>query len=228
MATLVVVRHGQASLGADDYDVLSALGWRQSRALGRYWAENGEHFDGVFVGPRRRQRETLQGVGEGLEAEDRGWPRAEPLAEFDEHQAAEVVHHYSGQFEGREPEDPRERNRWFLKAFQRLSRQWVRGDLATPDHLEPWHTFRRRIDGALDGLMARSVPGGRHVVFTSGGVMAVAVGRALGLDDERVMELSWRIRNASYSRFLISGERFSLDTFNETPHLNDHQMLTMV
>jgi len=28
MATIYVIRHGQASFGADDYDKLSPLGWR--------------------------------------------------------------------------------------------------------------------------------------------------------------------------------------------------------
>ena len=34
MAELLVIRHGQASFGQDDYDVLSDLGHQQSRAVG--------------------------------------------------------------------------------------------------------------------------------------------------------------------------------------------------
>ena len=41
MAELVLIRHGQASFGADDYDKLSDMGWRQSRWLGEYFAERG-------------------------------------------------------------------------------------------------------------------------------------------------------------------------------------------
>ena len=37
MSMLHLVRHGQASFGADDYDKLSELGWQQSRRLGEYW-----------------------------------------------------------------------------------------------------------------------------------------------------------------------------------------------
>ena len=44
MAELVLVRHGQASFGAADYDKLSDLGWRQSRWLGEYFAERGITF----------------------------------------------------------------------------------------------------------------------------------------------------------------------------------------
>ena len=35
MSAIHLVRHGQASFGADDYDLLSALGERQSRVLGQ-------------------------------------------------------------------------------------------------------------------------------------------------------------------------------------------------
>ena len=34
MAVIYLVRHGQASWDADDYDVLSETGWEQSRLLG--------------------------------------------------------------------------------------------------------------------------------------------------------------------------------------------------
>jgi len=39
MGTLYLVRHGQASFGAADYDNLSELGHKQSARLGEYWRE---------------------------------------------------------------------------------------------------------------------------------------------------------------------------------------------
>ena len=38
MSILTLVRHGQGSFFAGDYDVLSTAGAEQSRSLGRYWA----------------------------------------------------------------------------------------------------------------------------------------------------------------------------------------------
>ena len=66
MAELILVRHGQASFGADDYDKLSDLGWRQSRWLGEYLAARGTRFDRVIRGSLRRHTETLDGIGEGM------------------------------------------------------------------------------------------------------------------------------------------------------------------
>jgi broad specificity phosphatase PhoE len=66
MAELILVRHGQASFGAENYDKLSELGWRQSRWLGEYFAERGASFDRVIRGSLRRHDETLRGIGEGM------------------------------------------------------------------------------------------------------------------------------------------------------------------
>ena len=54
MGTLYLVRHGQASFGADDYDQLSALGQRQAQRLGAYFQEKGLQFDAVLMGTLRR------------------------------------------------------------------------------------------------------------------------------------------------------------------------------
>ena len=61
MGTLYLVRHGQASFGAEDYDHLSELGRRQSVRLGEYFAERGIHFDGLIAGTLRRHKQTLEG-----------------------------------------------------------------------------------------------------------------------------------------------------------------------
>ena len=50
MGQLYLVRHGQASLGAADYDQLSSLGERQSQRLGEHWRSQGLHFDAVITG----------------------------------------------------------------------------------------------------------------------------------------------------------------------------------
>ena len=76
MGTLYLVRHGQASFGAADYDQLSDLGQRQSERLGRYWAERGLHFDAVITGTLRRHAQTWAGIarGAGLDLPPTEWP----------------------------------------------------------------------------------------------------------------------------------------------------------
>ena len=68
----------------------------------------------------------------------------------------------------------------------------------------------------------------RVAAFTSGGPVAVAMGLALNLNDEKTLELSWMVRNAAVSEFLFSRGRFSLMTFNTVPHLTSPQLLTFI
>src|ERR1051325_12220972 len=60
MSVLTLIRHGQASFFEANYDQLSALGERQSRALGEYWSRRGIVFDEVYTGPRVRQQKSAQ------------------------------------------------------------------------------------------------------------------------------------------------------------------------
>ena len=58
MGNLYLVRHGQASFGAEDYDNLSELGRKQAVRLGEYFRDNGQSFDTVFTGTLRRHGQT--------------------------------------------------------------------------------------------------------------------------------------------------------------------------
>ena len=66
MGTLHLVRHGQASFGAEDYDQLSALGARQCLALGQHYARRGVRFAGVLRGSLRRHQQSLAAFAEGF------------------------------------------------------------------------------------------------------------------------------------------------------------------
>ena len=50
MSVVLLVRHGQASFGAEDYDRLSALGEEQSRLLGSSLAARGVRPEVVVRG----------------------------------------------------------------------------------------------------------------------------------------------------------------------------------
>ena len=91
---------------------------------------------------------------------------------------------------------------------------------------ESWRTFVNRVQNGIALVRSNLKKSSRAVVFTSGGPIAVAAGLALGIKDEPILELSWNSRNASYSDFLCSGERFSLSSFNSFPHLDDAGLLT--
>ncbi len=229
MSTLLLIRHGQASLGEDDYDRLSPLGEQQGRSLGQYLAQIGRGFDRVFVGPRRRHRQTHEAAAEAVADAGLPFPEPEHLGSFDEHQCPEVLAHHRQDLATRlglngNSDDLQS----YLKLFRQGSLMWVRGELETPNHLEDWNAFRRRIRDDLEDIRQRvTEPKARVAVFTSGGAVAAAVGIALGLDDEKIIELSWSIRNGSLTELHFSKRGLGLAGFNAVP-FRDPALLTYV
>lgn len=248
MGLLYLIRHGQASADGEDYDRLSPLGVEQGRVLGEFWAGRGLTFDRVFVGPRRRHRGTHDAVAEVYRRRGLPWPEPELLPELDEHHGQKIFESYLARLLPSEPS--RER---FLAMYMEQNRQWVRGEIETPPELEPWAAFRTRVAAGLAKLTSGGPPfqksgpedrgpRGRNVAtFTSGGAVATAVGQALGLDDEKIIELSWRVRNAAVSELLFSSSggaapsdsrrpasRLTLHTFNTIPHLTEPRLLTYI
>src|SRR5690242_3185147 len=85
MGMVLLVRHGQASFGADDYDVLSETGFEQSRVLGRFLAEAGIEPGAVLSGAMKRQRDTAAAMAEAagwrvVPELDEGWDEFDHLA----------------------------------------------------------------------------------------------------------------------------------------------------
>lgn len=91
MGTLHLVRHGQASFGAADYDQLSDLGRRQAVQLGRHWADRGIRFDAVITGSLKRHAQTWEGIAEGagLDLQPLVWPG---LNEYDSEAVIRAIH----------------------------------------------------------------------------------------------------------------------------------------
>ena len=92
MGNLYLIRHGQASFGAEDYDVLSAVGVRQSQALGEHLAQLGVRLDRCVAGDLRRQQDTARLALEALHASGCAVPAVETDAAFNEFDADGVIH----------------------------------------------------------------------------------------------------------------------------------------
>jgi hypothetical protein len=78
----------------------------------------------------------------------------------------------------------------------------------------------------LDKFLGAGTRGERVAIFTSGGPIAVGTQRALHLSSESTLQMTWMSRNASWSEFLYSAERFTLSSFNIHEHIVDLAMRT--
>lgn len=214
MGTLYLVRHGQASFGADDYDRLSELGRRQCVRLGEWFRRKGIVFEAALVGTLRRQIESLQAIDEGLAAQ----PAIEPLSwpglnEYDSHAVIRSVH----------PQPlPRAANAEEVRQHFRLLRdglaRWMAG-ATQPDGMPSYAEFSAGVAGALEHVRTRH--GGDVLLVASGGPIATAVGQVLGLAPEATIELNLRIRNSAVTEFVFHPKRHHLLTYNTLPHLDD-------
>ena len=211
MGTLYLVRHGQASFGADDYDKLSELGHRQSVRLGEFFALKGIRFDAVIAGTLRRHLETLAGIREGLQQQGEHLPW-DGLNEYDSEAVIATVHPEKLV----KPTSPE-----MYRAHFRLLRdglaQWMAG-IASPRGMPSYPQFVAGVTGALDHVRARH-HGGNVLIVSSGGPISTAVGQVLGVRPEVTIELNLRIRNTSITEFAFTPKRHMLVSYNAIPHL---------
>jgi broad specificity phosphatase PhoE len=212
MGTLYLVRHGQASFGAADYDQLSELGQRQSQRLGAWFRECGTRFDAVLTGTLRRHAQTLAGIEQGLQM--RHVALALPgLNEYDSDAVVRAIH--PGPIA--EAETPGQVRQHF-RLLRRGLAQWMAG--ATQPAGMPTHAeFVAGVVQALDHVRAEHVDG-TVLMVSSGGPIATAIGHVLGLGTEATIDLNMHIRNSAVSEFKVGPKRHTLITFNTLPHLD--------
>ncbi|WP_159914992.1 histidine phosphatase family protein [Pantoea sp. 18069] len=213
MGTLYLVRHGQASFGADDYDQLSARGLDQARRLGEYWRERSLVFDAVLVGSLRRHRQTLDGIGEGLEGLQAPVTTLPGLNEYDSHALLTAIHPQPLP----RPDTPELYRQHFRLLCDALA-QWMAG-VISPKGMPSWDEFSAGVHGALEQV--RQQHAGQNVLLvSSGGPISAAVGQVLGTTPEATIALNMRIRNSAVTEFSISPRRLMLQTFNTLNHLD--------
>lgn len=216
MSTLFLVRHGQASFGAANYDQLSALGERQVAHLREHFSRIGQQLDTLYSGTLQRQRATaaiLDGTdGRGVRIVDA----------FDEYDAGSLIKRHAEltgtPLTALQGQSATLDHRAFQRRLETVGRAWVAGELDHPD-LETWSSFRRRVATGLETVMNEEGRSRQIVVATSAGVIGAAVAHVLKLDDAEALRLSWVVLNASITRIRYDGHRCSLDAFNAVPHL---------
>jgi broad specificity phosphatase PhoE len=215
MGTLYLVRHGQASFGAADYDNLSALGQQQSLRLGEYFRQKGLTFEAVLTGTLRRHLQTYAAIRDGgaFDMAELQWPG---LNEFDSEAVITTVHPYKLE----KPDTP-ELYRHHFRLLRDGLTQWMNG-VVSPKDMPSYLEFKQGVIQALDHI--RKNCDGNVLIVSSGGPIATAVGHVLGTTPETTIELNMRLRNSAITEFAFNPKRHTLVTFNTLPHLEhaDH------
>ncbi len=203
MGQILVVRHGQASFGADDYDVLSATGEEQARVLGRSLA--GLVPDLVVHGSLVRQRRTAQ-----LAAGAAGWTA--PLREDPRWNELESLSQFAV-VSGSTPDvaDRAAFQEWYEAAMER----WAGGE-HDHDYTESYAGFTDRANAALADLASE----GTVVAVSSGGPIAAIATVLLDGGPATYRRLLPGLVNTGITR-VVSGRRgLTLLSLNEHQHLS--------
>ena len=211
MGTVYLVRHGQASFGAADYDQLSELGARQCHALGQYLAARGLTFEAVLRGSLRRHTQSLealtQGYGDLPAALE--WPG---LNEYDSEALIRAIH--PGPLA--KPDSP-EVYRAHFRLLRDALAAWMAGRVA-PVGMPSYADWVAGITAALDHVRAKHT--GNVLVVSSGGPISTVVGQVLNTPPQTTIELNLRIRNSALTELAYTPKRHMLVAYNHLPHLD--------
>jgi broad specificity phosphatase PhoE len=236
MSEIYLVRHGQARLFTEDYDRLSDLGVGQAEALGHSWIEQGIRPKHVWSGTLKRQIRTARSVGEIFTRNGEHWPESSVSEQLNEYPAEEILRSLGRQLRETEPKiqaladafeaavDPDDRYRHFHRLLVAVTACWVSGDYQCAGVPISWAEWSGSVRNALRRIMQATDRGESVAVFTSGGPIGVSMQTILGAPDIKAAELNWRIHNGSVTRFTFSGERVSLDRFNDVAHLKSENL----
>ncbi|MDU9392931.1 histidine phosphatase family protein [Pseudomonas sp. zfem002] len=224
MGSIYLIRHGQASFGCDDYDVLSSIGMRQSEALGAHLVQLGVQFDRCLAGDLRRQQDTARLALGAMHDAGIAVPEVETDVAFNEFDADAVIRALLPGLLPDEPEalhvlrNAREHRAEFQRLFALIVQRWHSGQYDR-EGLESWAAFVQRTGDGLQRVLDQAAGGGNIAIFTSGGTIAALLHRITGVSPSQAFELNWQIINTSLNQLKFRGSEVTLASFNSQAHL---------
>jgi broad specificity phosphatase PhoE len=215
MAVIYLIRHGQASFGAANYDELSAMGHIQAAHVGRWLATvNAGQVDRLIGGSLKRHQQTAQGA---IQAWQDRLPSAKLPALETDPRLNEYDHIDFLEVAKRELAadsfslNPAMSRTEFHKMFELAFSRWTKPDYAH-QYKEPFERFQTRVLAGLEALLAANRP--TTIVFSSGGAIATIVQAMMGLDTQRMMSINTLMANAAVTKVVFSGSKRSVAYFN--------------
>jgi broad specificity phosphatase PhoE len=208
MTAVYLVRHGQASFGAADYDTLSPVGHQQAAVLGAELRRREVDVHAVWSGTLRRQRGTADACLEaaGLDLPVREDPR------WNEYDHLGLVP--SGQPAG----DLAEASRNFQHKLDEAIEAWMTGDHRNGS-TGTWVEFSGGVRAALAEVFADLAKSTAALVFTSAGVISAICAALLSAPQPATyLALNRTMPNAAITKLVSGRSGVSLVSVNEHGH----------
>jgi len=195
VGSIYLIRHGQASFGADDYDVLSPIGIRQAEVLGAHLAQLGIRLDRSLSGDLRRQQHTANSALQQLRESAITVPQLEVDAAFNEFDADAVIRALLPDMLLEEPEalhilrNAAQNRAEFQRLFAKLIGRWISAEYDKPG-LQSWQGFVEQVQGGLTRLLEQADSKQNIAVFTSGGTITALLHLITGIAPAQAFELN--------------------------------------
>ncbi|GAC14344.1 histidine phosphatase family protein [Aliiglaciecola lipolytica] len=221
MTAIYLIRHGQASFGQQNYDMLSNMGHQQALLLGKALGARIGKFDKVYLGSMLRHKQTLENclTGMAVEYDETSWHIDSAWNEYDHN---DIIAQMGPQF----ADAPSVKN-WLLtqpnpkaafeKLFNDAMNRWMSA-MHCSDYIESWDVYQTRIKVALENVITNCKGAKKVAVFTSGGPISVVSQYLLGIAAKNVMQVNWTLVNCSVTKLVATQSRVFLSTLNEHSH----------
>ena len=216
MASIILIRHGQASFGAANYDQLSGLGRRQAQLLNNYFSDCGITLDAIYCGTLARQRQTAEIATKNQLAETPF--HIDPR--FNEIRNDEQFEFLLPELIQRNPsvaklvDKAKSDSKSYQKVLEQVFQLWV-SSKDDDSVIQSWQHYSDQVEEAMKDLIKREGSGKNIGLFTSGGTIATIVSQVLGLDGSFAYRFYEPVINASMTRLLYNQEKVSLSSFND-------------
>lgn len=201
---------------------MSEKGVKQSISLGKKLKKRNLIFDNVVVGPLKRHIQTFNGINEGY-GQDLGNPLV--IDEFSENQLMEIAQYFIPKMLNTKKNIKElmseipfwKRKKTFLKYFNIIAQQWINDELNLSDkNFESYKSFKNRVKIAKDKVAEIMKEDSKTMVVSSGGTITGIYAECHPLSAEEIMQLNFKIKNASISLFTNQNDTFTLKTFNRS------------
>ena len=221
---LLVMRHGQAMFGNDNYDELSVLGLQQAEQTGAFFKSRAWQFDKIYLGPRHRHAQTLQGVLAGMygsyNSQDTMWKEIAhidtALDEFAD--GSKVLQSAKKRILAAKEIWPASRREQLVLYVQELH-GWANGEFVIDDCVSA-DDFKQGAAAWLAGLMQHHKQRGEHILaVTSAGTIAAMLCSVLQLPASQLAEFTIAMYNASLTHLLFRDDSITVRMFNSAHHL---------
>jgi broad specificity phosphatase PhoE len=209
VTALYLLRHGQASFGGADYDVLSATGKQQAVVLGAELRRRKLTVHTAWSGTMRRQLDTAAAclAEAGIDVPVHQDPR---WNEYD---------HLGLVPSGQPVADVENATRAFQQQLDAALEAWISGGRAAGG-TGTWAEFTRGIGDALVEVVAGIPRGNAALVFTSAGVISAVCATLLSAPTAGYLALNRTMANASITKLVRGRSGVSLVSVNEHGHFD--------